>query len=133
MSPNLSLKPPKESEIQAAILEYLKLVPGVTAWRNNTGAFVGEYKGKRRFVRFGFPGLADIIGWIGWCGAREGASFNCSGSKTYHTARFLAIEVKRPGAQLTRAQAVFIGTVNRAGGLAIVATCVDDVVKSLGR
>jgi hypothetical protein len=37
----------KESEIQGQILDYLRLT-GFYAWRNNTGAMVAEYGGRKR-------------------------------------------------------------------------------------
>jgi hypothetical protein len=33
--------------------------------RLNTGAMGGDYKGKKWFVRFGRPGMADILVWWG--------------------------------------------------------------------
>lgn len=119
-------KPRLESEIQQAILDYLKTVPGVVAWRSNTGAFSGEYKGKRRFVRFGIKGGADIIGF-----RRE--HVNPGWIPREYRARFLAIEVKRRGVEPTPAQRSFLDLVRTAGGLAIVATSVDDVRIALGR
>lgn len=46
--------------------------------------------------------------------------------------RFLAIEVKKqPGKKPTALQGRFIDCVNKAGGLAFVAVCVDDVAVAL--
>lgn len=45
--------------------------------------------------------------------------------------RLLAIEVKMPGKKPTALQQRFIDAVNRAGGLAIVARCVDDVAVAI--
>jgi VRR-NUC domain-containing protein len=41
--------------------------------------------------------------------------------------RFMAIEVKLPGKKLTRIQEVFLDDIRKAGGVAIMATSVDDV------
>lgn len=49
-----------EKDLVNACLEILAL-KGIFSWRNNTGAFSGEYKGKKRFVRFGEVGSPDII------------------------------------------------------------------------
>ena len=65
--------PRKESEILRAILDYLKVCPGVTAWKQNVGAMFGEHKGKRWAVRFGFPGMSDIAGWV----SRVGRCYAC--------------------------------------------------------
>ena len=113
------MKPRPEREVQAAILAFLRTVPGVVAWRNNVGGMSGEHKGKRWSVRFGFPGLSDIIGWktVTW-------PESC--------ARFLAIECKREGEEPTPAQEAFLYSVHKAGGIAIVARNVDDVARALG-
>lgn len=71
----------KEAELQKAIIKYLNAI-GILAWRNNTGGFVGTYKGKKRFVRFGIPGAGDIFG-LTKCG------------------KFLSIEVKVLGKRPT--------------------------------
>jgi len=45
---------------------------------------------------------------------------------------YAAIEVKRPGGKLTEGQEDFLFSVKQAGGIAIVAYSVDDVIKGLG-
>lgn len=57
-----SIASPKESDIQKACIDWLNTIPGVKVWRQNTGAQVSEYKGKKRFMRFGQKGQADITG-----------------------------------------------------------------------
>jgi hypothetical protein len=49
-----------ETQIVRAILDYLA-ARRVLAYRMNTGAIEAEYKGKKRFMRFGVPGMADIL------------------------------------------------------------------------
>lgn len=49
-----------ENDIKNAVIKYLRL-RGYWVMRLNTGAFSGEYHGKRRFVRFAVPGCADIL------------------------------------------------------------------------
>jgi hypothetical protein len=49
-----------ERDIQAAIVAVLK-AHGILAFRMNAGAMGGIHKGKRWYVRFGFPGMADIL------------------------------------------------------------------------
>lgn len=70
----------------------------------NTGAFTGEYKGKRRFIRFGTPGMSDIIG--------------------IYRGTFLAVETKRKGKKATELQEAFMSQVRQKGGMAF---CVDDL------
>ncbi len=96
---------PAEREVMASILEWLPYCPKV-AWfaRVNNGA----YKVGDRFVRFGFTGCSDIIGQL-----RDG--------------RFLAIEVKKPGGELSTDQVEFLGKVDRHRGVAFVAHSLEDV------
>lgn len=117
----------KESEILKAVLQYLNLQSGVVAWRTNVGAFAGEYKGKKRFVRFGFKGLVDIIGW-----RHELLIDPADSPRRTHVARFLAFEVKTPGEHPTPAQQNFLDLVNQSGGLGCVVRSIDDVREALG-
>jgi hypothetical protein len=50
----------KEHDIQKQIIDYLKL-KHYFWWRNNSGAMISEYKGKKRFMRFGSVGSPDIF------------------------------------------------------------------------
>jgi hypothetical protein len=50
----------REKDVQKAVLEFLALKK-VWAWRNNTGAMQAEYKGKKRFFRFGAEGSPDVF------------------------------------------------------------------------
>lgn len=126
--PLARLKQRRESDLQREILRYLLLVPGVVAWRSNVGAVAAEYKGRRRFVRFGVVGMADIIGWKT---ERIVKLSLLSPARPIEPivplARFLAIEVKRPGRAPSPAQTAFLQRVADAGGLAIVAKSLDDV------
>jgi hypothetical protein len=127
-----------ETEITRAILEFLHRLPGVLAWRQNVGAFVGEHKGKKRFVQFGRPGMSDILGAVTlncettcelWEAILE-PSIEAGRMKQADDRGFailLAIEVKRPGESPTPAQRRFLEAVMRAGGVAFVATSVEDV------
>ena len=113
-----------EKDVQKAILEYLHYHHSyLKVWRNNTGAMVRPAKGgsKRGFVRFSAPGVSDIIGFIS----------DPPGDK-FHGC-FVAIEVKVPGKKdtLTENQAAFLDDVRAAGGIAIVADCIEDVVQEM--
>lgn len=73
---------------------------GCLAWRNNTGAAkLGE-----RFIRFGVPGLPDIIGVL-------------------PGGRMLAIECKRTKGKLTPAQSA---TLERFGAQGVAVAVVTD-------
>lgn len=50
----------KESDIQRLILDWLA-AERIWHIRLNTGAMAGSHKGKKWFVRFGRPGMADIL------------------------------------------------------------------------
>ncbi len=101
---------PREKDIQAAILATLRAMR-ILCWRINTtgvpihgpDGIVGMRPGPNR-------GVSDIIG--------------CQRV----TGRFIAIEVKRPGGKATPEQQEFLDSVTRAGGIAFVATSVDDVL-----
>lgn len=116
-----------EREIQTAILEFLSRVPGVVAWKSGTGSFRASYKGRERFIRIGLKGCADIIGWqtiLVW-NRCDGAAIRLQ------VARFLAIEVKKPGEPLRPEQAAFLERATRDGALAFVAHSVADVAHAL--
>jgi Holliday junction resolvase len=98
----------KEQDIQRDILDYLE-ARGYDIWKYpSQGMLVGKGGGKR--VKQKMKGIPDIIGWT-----NEGY--------------FLAIEVKRPGYDPSDDQQKFIDKVNKKGGLAFVASSVDDVIE----
>lgn len=103
-----------EREIQRACLDLLEVM-GLLAWRANTGAIQGTYKGRDRFVRFGFKGQSDILGAIPPSG------------------RLLAVEVKRPGGRLSVHQDAFLQAVVRAGGIGLVVTSPAELREKLAR
>ena len=87
---------PYERDVQEAVLTLCKMHQKIS-WlaRMNTGATkIGE-----RFIRFGFPGLSDIIGQT-----LDG--------------RFVAIEVKREGEKPTEEQQAFLQMVAQHNGIA---------------
>ncbi|GHU03553.1 hypothetical protein FACS1894158_02210 [Betaproteobacteria bacterium] len=106
---------PRESDIQASILQALSVHPSV-AWaeRMNSGAGRLMYPGGNasRFIRFGFPGMPDIMGQL-----KDG--------------RFLGIECKRPSGKVSPEQQVFIEKASKHGAVAFVARSVSDVWEAL--
>ncbi len=96
----------KEKDLQNAIIQYLNL-HGHFVWRNNTGAFVLESAGKKRFMRAGIKGSPDIIGI-----AKDG--------------RFIGIECKSKGRKSTLEQEVFLEQIRARGGIGIVAYSLKD-------
>lgn len=96
---------PLEKDIQASILEYLH-AKKIFCWKEHSGGLMID--GGKRYMPIGLKGKADILG--------------C------YRGRFLAIEVKRPSGKLSVDQYEFITQINNAGGLAFVATSIDDVI-----
>lgn len=100
----------REQQIQQLILARLGAEPGLTLWRNNTGAMVDA---RGQLVRYGQPGSADLLGLV----APDG--------------RFVAIEVKRPGGRQTELQRSWQAMVERHGGVYVVVTSVEQAVAEL--
>ena len=111
---------PLESDVQKAIIHYLKLHQKV-AWvaRFNSGVMRSEYNGKESFTRFSTQaGLSDVLGMM-------------------YGGQLFALEVKRPpfsGPRNSReqAQAQFLGDIRAGGGLAGFATSIEDARAILG-
>jgi len=98
-----------EGEVIQAVEEYLKLTD-LPIWRNNSGAV----KKGNSFIRFGKTGTSDFIGF------------------DERTGRIIAIECKRPnGGRLSDEQKDFLGRVACAGGIAITARSLDEVLAGL--
>lgn len=95
-------------QIMVAVSEH-----GGRIWRNNCGA----YKDARgHFIRYGVasPGGSDLLGYT-----RDG--------------RFLAVEVKYGRTPVTDEQRRFVDAVKAAGGVGVIAYCIEDVLEALER
>lgn len=101
---NVQTRENPETVLTRQLIKYLQLL-GIPAWRNNTGAV----KRGNRFIRFGHPGSADILG----CMPPDG--------------RLLAIEVKMPGRYPSPKQRNFLAEITRAGGIAGVVRSLEDL------
>jgi hypothetical protein len=99
-----------EHQLCNAIVEALNY-SGHYVWRTNSGVLPMEYKGKTRMVRMSRAGTSDILGV-----AKGG--------------RFLAIEVKLPKRKknVTEAQQLFLEDIQRRGGVAGVATTIEEAL-----
>ena len=104
----------RESVIQSAILDYLA-ARRILAFRMQTGAI----KLERRFIRFGVPGMADILACPQF--------LNDQGD---WIPTFLWIEVKS-GTKQTALQKSFEQHVTEHGHRYIVAKSIDDVEAAL--
>ena len=99
-----------QNEIRLAVSEQC---PHVTLWRNSVGTFKTQ---DGKFVQAGLPpGSADLIGV---------ASIDGTGI-------FVAIEVKLPGQKPRPDQVRFLEHVAKMGGIAGVATSVDEAIALL--
>jgi len=103
-----------EKEIENSILNYLDFLPNCFAWKNQN---VGIYDARKRTYRKSnskhqFKGISDILG--------------------IYKGKMLAIEVKQPKKKPTEDQQKFINKINENGGIAFVATCINDVEVYLG-
>lgn len=106
---------PSESQILTACIQWLHW-KGVFMWRNNSGAYKPEASG--RFIRFGYPGSADILGLMPANSNRPGV--------------FLAVECKSAKGKLSEHQQRFGQKVTESGGIYLVARSVDDLERELG-
>ena len=97
------MKPMTENDFKKYILDCFS-VNKILAWRNNTGAFAGSYKGKQRFFRYGVKGSGDIF--------------------ALHKGQFYSIEVKRKGNKPSHDQYEWLGKINENGGYAF---WIDDI------
>ena len=98
----------KESEIQKAILDYLKLKKHLVFKHRNVGIFKQD-TGKYIPLAAGEKGISDILG----CTTQG---------------KFLAVEVKMPGKKPSPEQIEFLDKVNKCGGIGFVAYSLDDVI-----
>ena len=98
-----------EKAIETAILMYLNYLPGCFAWKNNSTGIFDQARGcyRKSKNKYAINGVSDILG--------------------VYQGRFLAIEVKKPGApDATDEQKNFIKRIGKSGGIAGVARSVDD-------
>lgn len=120
-----------ETPLQREIHLRLGSRPDVRLFRNNQGvAREPTADGRTRYIRYGVcnPGGSDLIGW-----RQVVVTPDMVGKKV---ALFLAVEVKTPGARTkkdrAKRQADFRNAVQRAGGIAIVATSPEDADAAIG-
>jgi hypothetical protein len=106
-------KPNSETQLVKTALALLKLhCPTGVFYRTNTGAFAGEYNGRKRFVKFGVPGLADITGVL-------------------PGGRALYVECKSAKGKQSPAQAAFQQAVEAADALYVLIYSLHDFAKDL--
>ena len=99
-------KKPLEKDIQKTIIDYLRWKKFLVVKINNVGIFNQKTK---KYIPPPQKGISDLL----VC-APDG--------------RFIAIEIKRPGNKPTPEQEAFLKQVIEAGGIAMVADNIDDVM-----
>ena len=104
----------KESVLVRIILKYLG-ARNIVAWRSNTGASVYEHNGRRRFVRYGVRGSADIH------------------AIDPNNGRIVCIECKSDKGKQSEDQFQFQLDIERSLGIYILAKDLDDVVRYFER
>lgn len=96
---------------------------GYRLFRNNVGALQNK---NGQYVTYGLcAGSSDLVGWVAVDVTPE-----MVGRKL---AVFVACEVKRPGQKPTVEQQNFITALRSAGGIAVVATSVEEAVDAIQR
>lgn len=110
----------KESEIQKAILDYLA-ARHILAFRMNTGAMSGTHAGKKWFMRFGAPGMADVLAF-----PKETV---CVGERFAHVIVPTWIEVKTAKGKQSDLQKSFQIQVEENEHRYILARSLDDVLE----
>lgn len=104
----------REVEIMRAVMTYLAS-RRVVCWRENVGSALAMNRdGSMRRIRFGVPGLPDILGVLPGGGGR-----------------LLACEIKRPGEHPTPQQVLRMRVLADAGALVFVARSIADAAQAL--
>lgn len=108
----------KESDILATIMDGLA---AKRIWRKrmNSGAMKGSHKGKGWFVRFGEPGMADILATIT--------------NPVFGETKILWIEVKNEKGRQSDEQTTFMHEVRSEGHYYLVARSWEDVCGYIAR
>lgn len=112
----------KEKEIEKLILQWLSFQPRIFVWKQNTTGIYDEKKQVFRALKgFAKVGISDIL----MCISPHGR-FGAIEVKTPERARMLQ---RQNGFPCTLEQKYFIDSVNAHGGVAGVATSLEDAVK----
>lgn len=118
-----------EGAIQRAILQYLA-ARHVLAFRMNTGAVHSEYKGKSRFMRFGVPGMADILAFPK-IQQSDITGYGRGAGLIYEVPAIMWIEVKAENGKQSELQKSFQKQVEEQGHRYILARSIEDVEAAL--
>jgi hypothetical protein len=111
-----------EGTILKSVLDYLA-AEHVLAFRMNTGAMQSEHNGKKRFMRFGTPGMADVLAFPNRRSARGVLINGCS--------HVLWLEVKSATGKQSALQKSFQAQVEAEGHRYAVVRSIQDVKEAL--
>lgn len=100
-----------ERDVLKVCMDYLATIPRSRFYRRNTGAIASMYKGKRRYIRYGKRGMADL--WGIWEG------------------RHVEIEIKRKGEEPNLDQLAWIEDCRSVGSIAFWVDSVDMLIEKL--
>ena len=115
-----------EAQLQALIMDWLQ-ANHVLAFRMQTGASVSEYKGKKRMVRYGVPGMADVLAFrVRYRGVDDQGVW-CSFTEITP----VWIECKAPDGKQSPLQKSFQAQVESHHHKYIVAYSLDDVIEAV--
>ena len=114
----------KESDVQRAILDWLA-AKRIFALRMQVGAMVSEYQGKKRFMRFGVPGCADILAF------QNEPRYDVDNDEEVPDITPTWIECKAPKGRQSDLQKSFQAQVEAEGHQYILAYSLDDVIAAL--
>jgi hypothetical protein len=118
----------KESDIQRLILDWLA-AEKIWHMRLNAGAMAGAHKGKKWFVRFGKPGMADILAVKMWAGRSRSMIERDCPEMLFPMAVW--IEVKAAKGIQSPDQKAFQAEVEARGMVYILARSLDEVIEGL--
>lgn len=116
-----------ESNTQRAVLDLLA-AKRIRHWRMNSGAMLAEHNGKKRFLRFGEPGMADIMAVTSF---RVRHMVNES---TYWAdiPRIVWLEIKSPTGKQSAAQKEFQRNAEANGETYLLVRDINQVVELFG-
>lgn len=101
-----------EKNTQHACLEYLA-ASNIFHYRNNSGATVSEYKGKKRLIRFGATGSPDII--------------------VVYRGQYIGFEIKDTKGVQSEGQIAFQQNLEKAGGAYYLIRSIDEFMSIINK
>ena len=123
-----NLPAPTEAQTQKAIMGYLA-AKGVLCFRMNSGAVLASHNGKTRMVRYGVPGMADVLAFNWQWGILHGRENALREVKCLVP---VWIEVKGPKGVQSDLQKSFQQQVEAHGHRYVLARSLDDVIAVIG-